>query len=288
MTSAGHTFYVYEHWRLDRDECFYVGKGKGNRAYSLKSRNKHHQAICAKLRRNGFAFEVRFVAVGIGEQEAFSIEKDRIKFWRETGIDLANVTDGGEGNSGTIRSEELRRRISEANKGKKRSEETKRKLREARKRWTIKEETKLKISQALKGRPAAFKGRKHTPETLKILSEKAKIRGAPKLSPEVIEKIATWHRGKKRSDETRTRISAAKKGKPSPTKGKPSKLRGRVLSNDTKEKMSAAKKEYWENRRAKSGGKIVGRKLSEAEKANLSAKKKAYWARKKEVAANDI
>lgn len=20
-------FYVYEHWRLDKDECFYVGKG---------------------------------------------------------------------------------------------------------------------------------------------------------------------------------------------------------------------------------------------------------------------
>lgn len=28
-------FYVYEHWRLDRDECFYVGKGTGKRAEAI-------------------------------------------------------------------------------------------------------------------------------------------------------------------------------------------------------------------------------------------------------------
>jgi hypothetical protein len=26
-------FYVYEHWRPDKDVCFYVGKGHGRRAY---------------------------------------------------------------------------------------------------------------------------------------------------------------------------------------------------------------------------------------------------------------
>lgn len=25
------TFYVYEHWRPDKGECFYVGKGKKHR-----------------------------------------------------------------------------------------------------------------------------------------------------------------------------------------------------------------------------------------------------------------
>ena len=25
-------YYVYEHWRPDKDVCFYVGKGKGGRA----------------------------------------------------------------------------------------------------------------------------------------------------------------------------------------------------------------------------------------------------------------
>jgi hypothetical protein len=95
-------FYVYEHWRTDRDECFYVGKGKGNRAYNLKSRNKHHKAIMAKLSREGFAMEVRIVQSGLSEQDAFLLEIERINFWRESGVDLANMTNGGEGASGLV------------------------------------------------------------------------------------------------------------------------------------------------------------------------------------------
>ena len=38
-------FYVYEHWRPDRDECFYVGKGKGGRANVMYGRNRHHEAV---------------------------------------------------------------------------------------------------------------------------------------------------------------------------------------------------------------------------------------------------
>ena len=32
---GGGRFYVYKHWRLDRDECFYVGKESGCRAYDM-------------------------------------------------------------------------------------------------------------------------------------------------------------------------------------------------------------------------------------------------------------
>ena len=46
-------FYVYEHWRLDRDECFYVGKGKKYRAYKMQDRNRYHAAIVGKLQREG-------------------------------------------------------------------------------------------------------------------------------------------------------------------------------------------------------------------------------------------
>ena len=210
MTSSG-TYYVYEHWRLDRDECFYVGKGKGGRAYSTKNRNRHHKAICAKLSREGFAMEVRMVATGLTEEEAFHLEVERIKFWREAGIDLANLTNGGEGSSGHVVSEELRSRLSEINKG----------------------------------RPAALKGKRHTENTKAILSHKAKLRGPPRLTMETIEKIAKSHRGRKRSPETCAKISAAKVGKPNWAKGKPSKLRGRVLSEETRLKMSEAKKIYW-------------------------------------------
>ena len=55
-------YYVYEHWRLDTDTCFYVGKGSGNRAYKTVGRNCHWKNIVAKLERTGFAYEVRIVA----------------------------------------------------------------------------------------------------------------------------------------------------------------------------------------------------------------------------------
>jgi hypothetical protein len=94
---GGGKFYVYEHWRLDREECFYVGKGSGRRAYDMSCRNRHHKAIQSKLNRIGFAMEVRIVASGLSEEEAFALEVERIKFWTEAGADLANRTYGGEG-----------------------------------------------------------------------------------------------------------------------------------------------------------------------------------------------
>lgn len=93
-------FYVYEHWRTDRDECFYVGKGKGRRAHKMLGRNMHHRAIQAKVAREGYAIEVRIVASGLTEREAFALEIERIAFWRANNVDLANRTNGGEGPSG--------------------------------------------------------------------------------------------------------------------------------------------------------------------------------------------
>lgn len=214
MTTSG-TYYVYEHWRLDRDECFYVGKGRGGRAYSMKNRNRHHQAIVAKLIRIGSAFEVRMVATGLAEQEAFSLECERIKFWRDAGVDLTNLTNGGEGISG----------------------------------FRHTDETRAKLSRHNKGMPATFKGRKHSEETKAILSALAKKRGAPKLTDEQKAKVAEWHRGKKRSVETRAKIAAKAKGRPSRLKGKPSPLRGRLLSDEIKQKMSEAAKVRWQKRR---------------------------------------
>jgi len=214
MTTSA-TYYVYEHWRLDRDECFYVGKGRGSRAYSMKDRNKHHQAICAKLSRIGSAMEVRIVSCGLSERDAFSLERERIKFWRGAGADLTNMTDGGDGISGFHHSES----------------------------------TKQKLSDMNKGMPSVFKGRQHTEKTKKVLSEIAKNRGVPKLTKEQQEKASAWHRGRKRSAETCAKISAKAKGRVSPMKGKESPLKGVALSNDTRQKMSNRKKEWWANKK---------------------------------------
>jgi hypothetical protein len=214
MATSG-TYYVYEHWRLDRDECFYVGKGKGSRAYSMKDRNRHHQAICAKLNRIGSAFEVRIVDSGLFEQDAFDLECERIAFWRNFGCDLTNLTNGGEGISGFKHSDETRQKLSDLNKG----------------------------------NPPTFKGKKHTDETKRALSEIAKKRGAPKLTKEQQEKASAWHRGRKRSPETCAKISAKAKGRPSPNKKKPSPMKGKTVLPEVRAKMSEAAKLRWEKRR---------------------------------------
>ena len=104
-------FYVYEHWRPDRGECFYVGKGKGGRANELRhNRNRFHKFIQAKLSRLGTAVEVRIVADGLSESDAFTLERERIALWRSDGADLANWTDGGEGPSGYKQSQEHRQK----------------------------------------------------------------------------------------------------------------------------------------------------------------------------------
>jgi ribosomal protein S16 len=105
-------FYVYEHWRTDRDECFYVGKGRAGRAYDMKTRNRHHKAIQAKVSREGFAIEIRMVATGLAEGDAFALEIERIVFWRASGADLTNMTNGGEGTSGYHHSVEVRQKMS--------------------------------------------------------------------------------------------------------------------------------------------------------------------------------
>lgn len=106
-------FYVYEHWRTDKNECFYVGKGYGRRAYNIKqSRNRFHRFIVDKLERIGASVEVRIVIKNLTEIQAFSEETKRIKFWKNDGSVLANLTEGGEGFSGGRHSEEWKNALS--------------------------------------------------------------------------------------------------------------------------------------------------------------------------------
>lgn len=76
-------FYVYEH-RHPNGVCFYVGKGKGKRAYSERGRSHRWWEF-----RNRFSeYAVAIVATGLTELDAFKVEAERI---RQHGIDsLAN------------------------------------------------------------------------------------------------------------------------------------------------------------------------------------------------------
>jgi hypothetical protein len=186
MATSG-TFYVYEHWRLDRDECFYVGKGKGGRAYKMRDRNRFHTAIVQKVQRDGSAIEVRIVASGLTEEGAFSLEKERIAFWRNAGADLANATNGGDGVSGLKMSKESRLKMRNAKLGT---------------RQTL---------EVIKKRIAPLIGRKQPRHAIEMAA--AKRRGK-KLSEEHKAKLSNSHKGKIVSEEARKSLSAANKGRP--------------------------------------------------------------------------
>lgn len=126
-----------------------------------------------------------------------------------------NLTRGGDGASGAKRSEETRRKlsealsgenhpfygkkrsaetrrkISEAHSGKKHSAETRKKMSEASKRENLSSETRKKLSEALSGENNPMYGKKHSAETLKKISE------------------ALY--GKKVSAETRKKMSEARR-----------------------------------------------------------------------------
>lgn len=117
MTATPNDFFVYEHWRPDLGVCFYVGKGRGDRAFRLrKNRNRYHQRIVNKLAAMELRVEVRIVSADLPESQALALEIKRIAYWRSIGTDLANATSGGEGVSGLKHSPETKRRLQETSK----------------------------------------------------------------------------------------------------------------------------------------------------------------------------
>lgn len=266
-------FYVYEHWRPDKGQCFYVGKGTKQRVGYVWRRNPYHRAIVAKLSTLGMKAEVRIVGKGLSECDAHLLECERISYWRANGAKLANVTDGGEGISGfkhseetklklktRIVSEETRAKLSASKTGKKASEETRAKMRnrpvsqrqresvaERNRARIVTDETRLKISKINKGRKhsdeakarmsAGSVGIKHSEETRAKMSE---ARKGIKKSEEHRAKIGAGNRGKTVSAESRARMSEAQRGK-----------QHAPHSEETKAKISAAKSAYWKTRKAK-------------------------------------
>lgn len=82
-------YYVYVHYRLDTGAVFYVGKGCGERAWSIDGRNRLWRTIAADCGRR-----VEIVQAGLTESSAFSLEKKLIKKYRSDGFQLANIQDG--------------------------------------------------------------------------------------------------------------------------------------------------------------------------------------------------
>jgi len=128
-------FYTYAHYRKSDDVLFYVGKGSTNRASTSRKRNPHWNNVVNK---HGFYYKI--LESFESEDEALKKEEELISFYRESGVKLANVANGGTANSGRRHSEETRRQMSVARKGRKLAY-----------RWKLSEETKEKMRVAHTG-----------------------------------------------------------------------------------------------------------------------------------------
>lgn len=138
-------FYTYAYLREDKTP-YYIGKGKGYRAY-YKYKNE--------IRLPKDKSKILILKKNLTEEEAFDHEIYMIAvFGRKdlgTGI-LRNRTDGGDGVSGLIHSQETKDKIRKSNKGKKNGMSGSCRFKESNPMW----------------------GKKHTENTKKIQSEKRK------------------------------------------------------------------------------------------------------------------
>jgi len=134
-------YYVYTHLNPNTKEVFYVGIGKGNRAWNQwAGRNKFWENYV-----NKHGFEVELISENLTRKQAEKIEINLIAELGRRQIDnggtLVNRSSGGEGSIGYTHTAEFKQKLSEDRKGKC-----------TRKERQLSKETKEKISKSLVGR----------------------------------------------------------------------------------------------------------------------------------------
>jgi len=174
-------FYTYAYLREDRTP-YYIGKGKGIRLY-----NKHRGEVRPPKDKS----RIIFLKQNLTEEEAFKHEIYMIAvFGRKdigTGI-LRNMTNGGEGVSGFVFAEEIKRKMSEKRKGiyvGKNSPNYGK---------SPSEETRKKQSEKMRGENNPNFGKKHSEENRRKMSEKKKGKFKGENNPNY---------GKSHSEETK-------------------------------------------------------------------------------------
>jgi hypothetical protein len=120
-------YYIYFHINPLNNEIFYVGKGHGKRAFDKKNRNRFWKFYTKK-----YNYIIDIIEDNLSEEQAFEREIFYInKIGRRDLGDgpLVNLTNGGEGPSGTthnlgkVRTPEQRLKYSQCNIGKRKGSE---------------------------------------------------------------------------------------------------------------------------------------------------------------------
>lgn len=201
-------FNAYVHAKPD-GSVFYVGKGTTQRARSFKRvYNLHYTNTVKKYGSNN-------ILVGImpcsSEPLAFELEAGLIKCFRRMGVALANMSDGGEGNSGAKWNA-----AQKAAKAAQTASITARKKQDGtytpprKKGYVMSVETRGKLSAIMKLKPATRgrTGMKNSP------AHNAALRAANlgrKVPIEVREKISASSLGREASVATKQKMSEAHK-----------------------------------------------------------------------------
>jgi len=162
MSEAARQFYTYLHCRPDGSP-FYVGKGRGKRAFDLRRRNPHHRNVVAKYGQENIKV---FVFPCGSEIESLSDEVLQISQLRRDGCELVNQTDGGDGVSNPT--DLVREKIGSGQRWKVRPESHRMKLAAARALQIFPENYSEVISAVVKLRYSDPEERKKHSESMKL------------------------------------------------------------------------------------------------------------------------
>jgi len=222
--------YVYRHIRLDKNIPFYIGVGtKGNMKWVASFKTEYRRAYDKRESRRNVLwariaskteYVVEILLDELSPQEAADKEMEFIRMYgrinNKSGI-LANLTDGGEGQSGYTHSEETKEKIRVKAMGNKNgvgqipSEEERKRRSEWLKKNKIAlgckhtDEHRKKNSIARMGNTNTL-GFKHSEQTRANMSKARKGIAASLMTPEIKAKISEKLKGRKLSEETKAKM----------------------------------------------------------------------------------